>query len=135
MILVLHSLAQPYKKRWHNVLDTLIFANLAIINGMTLYNFTSAAYDHNQNITFISIQHVLIYLPMMYMFGYMIAYFAPRIKAVVKRSKSPKLPNLLDDEELPARLIRRDSSSDSDMESSEYHSFQDQEIELQNYKN
>ena len=135
VILVLHSLAQPYKKRWHNVLDTLIFANLAIINGITLYNFTCAAYGQDQSVILISVQNVMIFLPIIYVVGYTIVYFVPRIKAVVRRSKSlSKLPNL-DDKELPARLIHSNSSSDSDMESSEYHSFQDQEIELQNYTN
>ena len=133
VILVLHSVAQPYKKPWHNALDTLIFGNLAIINGITLYNFTSGAYSHDQINTLISIQLVLIILPMIYMAGYLIAYFAPKIKTVVRRSKSPsKSPSSLDDNELPARLLRS-NSSDSDMESSEYLSFQDQEIELQKY--
>ena len=132
VILVLHSLAQPYKKQWHNALDTLIFANLAIINGITLYNFTQLEADQEDVIDVVgSIQLVLIYLPMIYMVGYVVAYFIPRIKAVVIRRKTlSKLSNPLNDDELPARLIHRDSS-DSDIESSEYHSFQDQEIEIE----
>jgi len=97
--------------------------------------FTCAAYGHDQSVILISVQNVMIFLPIIYVVGYTIVYFVPRIKAVVRRSKSlSKLPNL-DDKELPARLIHSNSSSDSDMESSEYHSFQDQEIELQNYTN
>jgi len=128
---VLHSLAQPYKKWWHNALDTLIFANLAIINGITLYNFTCAAYGQDQSVILISVQNVMIFLPIIYVVGYTIVYFVPRIKAVVIRRKTlSKLPDPLNDDELPARLIHRDSS-DSDIESSEYHSFQDQEIEIE----
>ena len=109
VILVLHSLAHPYKKQWHNALDTLIFANLAIINGMTLYNFSYAADMHNrdQNIIDVvsSIQLVLIYLPMMYMVGYVVVYFVLGIKAVVVRTTAPsKSSNPLNDYSLPARL-------------------------------
>ena len=39
LILMLHAVAQPYKKRWHNIVDTLIFSDLAIINGLTLFNY------------------------------------------------------------------------------------------------
>ena len=133
VILGLHSLAQPYKKQWHNVLDTLIFVNLATINGLTLYNYTRASSGMNfQHIIEVvsSIQLVLIYIPIIYMVGYVVAYFVPRIKAAVMRNKTPsKSPNPLDDNELPARLIHSDS--DSDMEGSEYCSFKDQDIELQ----
>ena len=32
-ILTVHSLFQPYQKRWHNILDGLLLANLIVING------------------------------------------------------------------------------------------------------
>ena len=37
IMLVFHALCQPYKKRLHNVIDTLLFGNLAIINANTYY--------------------------------------------------------------------------------------------------
>ena len=36
--LTLNAVLQPYKVHWHNLADTLIFANLALINGITAYN-------------------------------------------------------------------------------------------------
>lgn len=36
----IHAIFQPYKRKMHNnIIDTLLFTNLAIINGITLYNF------------------------------------------------------------------------------------------------
>lgn len=37
--LALNATLQPYKNRWHNITDTLIFTNLAIINMISLYNY------------------------------------------------------------------------------------------------
>ena len=136
-MLTIHSLAHPYEKQWHNLLDTLIFADLAIINGVTFYNYTRVSsgldYQHILEIT-ISIQLVLIYLPMLYMVGYVAVHIVPKIKGVVMRNKKQvDPPDLLDDDELPARLTHSNSSSDSEATESEYHSFQDQQIKLQDF--
>ena len=135
-MLAIHSLAHPYEKHWHNILDTLIFADLAIINGMTFYNYTWVSsgldYQHILGIT-TSIQLVLIYLPMLYMVGYVAVYIVPKIKGVVMRNKKQlNPPDLLDDDELPARLTH---SNFSEAAKSEYHSFQDPEIKLQDFNN
>ena len=42
-MLILHAICQPYKKRLHNVIDTLLFGNLAVINAITYYIFSSTA--------------------------------------------------------------------------------------------
>lgn len=64
MILVLHSIFQPYKEKRHNIIDSLLFANLAIINGITLYNFAEREKDAVKRIVVMtSIQTVLILLP------------------------------------------------------------------------
>ena len=137
VMLAIHSLAQPYEKRWHNILDTLFIADLAIINGMTFYHYTRVSsgldYQHILVVT-TSIQLVLIYLPMFYMVGYVAVYIAPKIKSVVMRNKLNQ-PDLLDDDELPARLTHYNFSSNSEAKESEYHSFQDKEIKLQNLNN
>ena len=39
LMIALHSLVQPYKERKHNITDALLFTNLAIINGITIYAF------------------------------------------------------------------------------------------------
>ena len=68
VVLALHSIVQPYKNRFFNVLDAAIFADLAIINGLSMYNFYWAQYGVTHTIAITSsIQVALIYLPLVYM--------------------------------------------------------------------
>ncbi len=68
--LSVHCIVQPYKKRWHNVIDSLLFANLAIINGISLYHFLTIVEGKESNkelhnVRFsIKIQVILIYIPL-----------------------------------------------------------------------
>ena len=39
IMIILHTTFQPYKKRVHNIVDLLLFFNLTLINGITIYNF------------------------------------------------------------------------------------------------
>ena len=129
LFLAFHAIAQPYKTRWQNILDCLLFANLAIINGLTLFNYTRASnpshMDLRQTIdTISSIQLVLIYLPMVYMVGYMTCRLLSGIKGVLlARKVKNDLSQPQDETELPARLILSDSS-DSDREDLEYQQYQ-----------
>lgn len=80
-ILVVHSMCQPYQKRWHNVLDTLLLGDLIVINGLTTLHYYWVRVDGNRdskkiaNKTTItgSIQLILIYLPFLYIVVYVIA--------------------------------------------------------------
>ena len=40
LALAVHAIFQPYKKREHNIIDALLFTNLAVINAITLFNYT-----------------------------------------------------------------------------------------------
>ena len=42
VMLTLQAIAYPYRRRWHNIIDVLLFANLAVINAMTMYNYKIA---------------------------------------------------------------------------------------------
>ena len=39
IILALHALYQPYTNKLHNIIDTLLFADLALINAITLVHY------------------------------------------------------------------------------------------------
>ena len=73
-ILVFHSVSQPYQKRWHNILDSLLFADLNLINGITILNYYWTRVDVGRESSLTtsrtaimsSIQLVLIYLPLLY---------------------------------------------------------------------
>jgi len=80
----IHCIVQPYKRRLHNILDSLIFVNLALINGIEilteqLYNNTSLNSNNSSLIGIYiinSVQLVLLYLPMLALlgFGFLKAY-------------------------------------------------------------
>ena len=63
--LALHAIFQPHKKRRHNIIDSLLFTNLTIINGITLYNYTAknGSSQFDKRIMMESIQVVLMFLP------------------------------------------------------------------------
>ena len=70
VMLALHSIMQPYRNPFYNILDAAIFADLAIINGLSIYNFYLSQYSDNSTemlkvTTYIQV--VLIYLPLVYM--------------------------------------------------------------------
>ena len=68
-ILLIHAVAHPYETWWHNIVDALLLADLAIINGITVFKYNySLVHDKVKNhfITInASIQLVLIYLPIL----------------------------------------------------------------------
>ena len=125
VILVLHALFQPYASRVHNMIDTLLFGNLAVINAFTFehyYKFRTrsgrqAAVEYTKASA--SFQLVLIYLPLLIMAAYVVVI----IFRIIYRQSSKKnaewttsisLQKLRssfskgdssDEEELPHRLI------------------------------
>ena len=71
MILGVHSTFQPYKKMRHNVIDSLLFLNLALINACAVLiknatdNKLSSSYLSHVILIISVVQLVLIYLPML----------------------------------------------------------------------
>ena len=64
LILGIHSILQPYKSWQHNVIDTLIFLNITIINCLTIMIKFSLITENTENIqTLEIIQLGFIYLP------------------------------------------------------------------------
>ena len=69
-MLTLHTICQPYVKRAHNIVDTLLLANLVLINYISFFNFhksRSHSLDYGATVSAASIQLVLIYLPLIVM--------------------------------------------------------------------
>ena len=73
VFLGIHSIVQPYKQRSHNVINSLIFLNLALINGCSIFIDVYTVESRENQFTgyehiillFLSVQVVLIYLPML----------------------------------------------------------------------
>ena len=77
IILAVHAAVQPYKKRWHNVIESVIFADLAIVNGITLYNYAKTQGTDDIPISSIidtasAIQVALIYLPVVIIIAFLL---------------------------------------------------------------
>lgn len=87
VVLVIHAIAQPYRKRFHNVLDALILGDLAIVNGISLYNFASTQYmsdaEYFELLTYIQV--VLVYLPIVYMVVLIFLKFLSYFRCMRKR--------------------------------------------------
>uniref|UniRef100_A0A1X7UAW2 Right handed beta helix domain-containing protein n=1 Tax=Amphimedon queenslandica TaxID=400682 RepID=A0A1X7UAW2_AMPQE len=77
VILVLHSLVQPYKKKSHNFIDGLLIGNLIIVNGIICIN--TAVYNSNQYFWKVKVavvfQVILSMLPMAVVLGYIMWYY------------------------------------------------------------
>ena len=70
LMLTTHSICQPYEKWWHNLLDTLIFTNLLIVNGFSILNYFLVRVDfgrNNNTIVAAGFQLFFIYLPLFYL--------------------------------------------------------------------
>ena len=96
VMLALQATTYAYRKRWHNILDTVLFADLAIINGITMFNYKLAASDDNHlTINILSgIQVFLILLPMFYISCCACSSIVMRIKN--KRNEAKKEEHLTD---------------------------------------
>ena len=61
-----HSIVQPYKLRIHNIIDSLLFLDLAVINGLTIVLLKYSDSDSTEFLLFIVYSQVLlIYIPFM----------------------------------------------------------------------
>ena len=82
-ILTLHCLAQPYTKPLHNSLDTLLFSNLILINGLSCYAYLSNMYHETLKSSSLFVpffQLTLIYLPLAVLLIYVIYLLYVRSK-------------------------------------------------------
>lgn len=125
LILCIHAILQPYKKTQHNVMDTLLFTNLAVINAISLFNYQSITtgkvnvlpnMEKTLEVTG-SIQLILIYLPLLYITIYATWFL---IKCLTKKIKERKLTSttaqnnqiLIDSMQLPPLRGSFDDSQD-----------------------
>ena len=127
-ILAIHAIAQPYNNRKHNILDALLFFNLAIINGITVYNYHYARFGVE---AFIYIQLVLAYIPLICFLIYATLCFIRKVKSYRNSNTAlnlqlKELMNVGSDDELPSRL---NENEDETLESSgdiDYELFKEQ---------
>ena len=94
IMLALHAVVQPYQHSFFNKLDVAIFADLALINGMSIYNFYWAQLEYTKTVTVTSsIQLALIYLPLIYMSVVVLLKIGVRFKRVRRLKWIRRLDN------------------------------------------
>lgn len=69
VMLTLQATVRPYQRRWHNIIDALLFADLAIINTMTLHNYNRSQQPYYETSidTVSALQTILILIPFVVM--------------------------------------------------------------------
>ena len=132
LILAIHASSQPYIKRAHNVIDTILFTDLLLINSISCINYflfqsQESHYTVNKNVAKTSIiQAMLIYLPFIAMIAYLLLLGSKYMyyhwcKMQRKFSSRPleSTNNNYNEQELPHRLFANDYS---------YQKFEDNDI-------
>ena len=135
IIIVIHALAQPYNNRKHNVLDTLLFFNLAVINGITLYNYhyTKHYEQYKYGIhALIHIQLALAYVPLVCFIIYTTfslirkAKNRYKFKLVAWNIQLKELMNSDSEDELPSRLDEDFEEMEESTDETNYQLFKEQ---------
>ena len=84
LILAIHAFSQPYMNRVHNMVDTILFTDLLLINSITcihyfLFQTQEIKYTVKKNVVSAKIQATLIYLPFVAMVIYILLLGAKHI--------------------------------------------------------
>ena len=115
VMILLHAICQPYKKRLHNVIDSLLFIDLAVINTITIYNITNAQSEDRITTDVLGyIQAFLISLPLLVVTLCVLKKAVCGAKALWAR-RAKKQANSVDEEELPARMVYTMEELDSSL--------------------
>ena len=91
VIMTVHSVFQPHKERKHNIVDSLLFANLSLINAITLFSLTEVFGQFRSGVWIITLevsQAVLIILPLLLFIIFHL------IKLMNKHKDYDKLPSV-----------------------------------------
>ena len=87
-MLVVHTIVWPYQKKIHNIVDSIIFADLAIINSLKLLNFFYAENgirEESKIRTIHFIQLFFIYIPLIGLCLWIFYVLAHKMKALYQK--------------------------------------------------
>ena len=96
LVLTIHAIFQPHKERKHNIIDALVFMNLAIINSITLYNYSENDFRDKLSSEFAinlmgGVQCVLMLLPLVSIIVFYIIKWKRRKKGETDSDELPPL--------------------------------------------
>ena len=139
IIVLIHCVCQPYKLRRYNILDGCILVNLVAINSLSLYNvFYDEIYLTTSQPSF-WVQLILIYAPFIYFMLFFFYFTSNRFSSCINKVKQVVFDCLskcgirtvkpINNDDMPARLLEPDSSSESSGSSSSAEDEDDRERE------
>ena len=130
-MLLVHSIFHPYKKRWHNMLDSFMFFILSVINGITVYNYHYAKIDLKNKLgtnALIHIQAFLAYLPLVYFTIFTITSIVRKSRNFLNLKTSLlSMKTSGSEDELPFRLKNNAELDESDENSVDYQVYEEHE--------
>lgn len=87
LAVLLFSVARPYKVNFYNYLDIGIFSLLALQNACSTFNSQSVLAGRGLSKAVFIVNYVLLFVPLVYMFGYAIHYCVFSLRCLAKFSK------------------------------------------------
>ena len=129
LIVLIHSILQPFHKKWHNNIDIFLLSNILLVNTLTTINYYSSLWD-SANQTVLIGQLILIALPLVYISGYFTYYLCHKFKSQLPCLKLNsvylrfiKHEDIAGDS-LPSRLLEEETplSYDNSYRSAHYYS-------------
>ena len=118
VILLCHTMVQPFQNKWHNRLDICLLLNLLAVNTLTIISYYSLQWEYSQwNDIYVLIQLLLMTMPLIYICGYFCHYAfsfvkQPQVGTRSRCSMQHEYSNIEDgDDSLPARLLNENMLS------------------------
>lgn len=96
--LLLVVIFRPYKNPFLNIVDTCMFANLAAISALSMYNFYLTAIGGKLYAWSFVLQHIFIFLPLVYMIGYVLYLLLGKYGTKLRRKKIGLETKIAEDE-------------------------------------
>ena len=83
LFLVIHSICQPYKKRIHNIIDTLIYCNMLVVLLSGGFMWYQSSHDYEVNYVILLFTIIMMNIPQISFFVYLIYKSVKRIRKAV----------------------------------------------------
>ena len=86
-MVIVFLILQPYKNELHNKIDGCIFLLIVVINSITLYQYSLTVAMEKLSITAFVFQYILVYVPMIWIGGYVLYKIINFCRDVRNRSR------------------------------------------------
>ena len=118
IVLLVHASVQPYKKKWLNVLDTFLLADITLLSMLAAVSASPLQYSGINLFFFETAPYILILFPFCYLFGTFAVLLFKRVKVCTKKTTLYSI--LAGSNRRPTRnVIAMENAADNDSEAKE----------------